>query len=236
MNFRLPGLFVLPLIASALLTGCGGPDPKEEAKESFDVIFDNLKRSDIEGALMLYSPSFFKSTSRQEWLEQLRKIHASFGPVVSYEILSSMSEKRKVPIPGTYVGFNCKVNYQRGGTYLMENIVLVRPEGLQSFTISGHSITQPGPRTPQQAPLQQPQQPQAQPPQQQPPLPQPGQPQQPQAPPAPGTPVPSTPPPPSEPPAAPTIPGGANPAESAPPSGPDAGTTSLDPAAPGKTQ
>ncbi|MFV1993906.1 MAG: hypothetical protein ACC661_00605, partial [Verrucomicrobiales bacterium] len=212
MNFSRYLLPCVALAVAATLPGCGGEDPKKEARTSVDALFDAIKRTDYNSALALYSPVFFASTPAQEWAKILQSVQQRYGLMQSFQVLSIVPEKRSGPQAGMYVAFICNVTYQRAT--LRENVVLVKPTGMKSYSITAHTITaqdtgnaqpaqqpqpQAQPRPQQPPPTQQPQAPQAQPQPQAPGMPptQQPQPQAPQAaiPPATPTPAPAATPP-----------------------------------------
>jgi len=131
-------------LAVAAVAGCGMGKAKAEAQLVAEQCLDCIQRSDYQGALALYSSTFYTTMPRDKWLDMLQKVNAKLGPIKSYQLVGWRVFKGSMPGAGsgTFVELRYQVQHEK---YPAEaTFVVHKPSGGTAFKISGHHINSAG--------------------------------------------------------------------------------------------
>ena len=78
----------LVLLVVLVLSACGSLQVSPEAEGVISKYFQAIRAHKYDDALLLYSPRFFETTSKDKWRTLLTKVGQKLGDLQSYEIVS----------------------------------------------------------------------------------------------------------------------------------------------------
>ena len=138
---------------AALCVGCSFSADKKEAEGLAEQYFADIRGSDFEGALALYSPRFFAVTSREQWLLFLKEQRSRCGTpkthtLTNWNVFSSFGINS-----GTRTTLTYEVEYS--SCRVSESLTTFKPSG-GKIQIQGHyfnSNPKPGTQGESQATL-----------------------------------------------------------------------------------
>lgn len=101
--------------------------------------FELIKVRDFDGVLPLYSPQFFATTSKEKWLQDLRKVNERLGNLESYELVRwEIKNSLGTADRGTFYLLHYKSTYERQSA--IEKITLFKPASGGDIKILSHAI------------------------------------------------------------------------------------------------
>ncbi len=121
LRFLAVGLAVISAAA------CGFSKSRDDGEAFAERYFTAMNSDDVAGALALYSPKFFDSTPREQWLATLRNLRERCGTPTSHALKNWMVTDRVGTASGSTTTLTYDVTYS--SCRLTETLVVSRPEG-----------------------------------------------------------------------------------------------------------
>ncbi len=116
------------------------PELVDEGVTVVDEYFQALNQKDFDKALSYYSPEFFKTTSREKWLEALKTVNSKLGDYKAKELTYGKSQR--------YYGANMlivldySVSYSKNTS--QEYFSLIKSLVTKDVKILSHTISSTG--------------------------------------------------------------------------------------------
>ena len=85
---------VLLLYIVICTVSCQQQLPTESVEPTANLVFEDLKRNDVDTALTHYSEDFFKNIPKEQWRSSLQTFREKMGPIDSYRIRSKQADTR----------------------------------------------------------------------------------------------------------------------------------------------
>ncbi len=141
---RLLPVVLIVGLAGTVLSGCGMGAAKGEAELVAQAYFDCIQKSDLDGAMEVFSAKFFQETSREDWRTVLEKVSEKLGPLQSYKLVRWNVFKGTKPggLSGTLVQLGYQVTYQKYPAQVL--MVVHKPVGGGEFQIVSMNINSQG--------------------------------------------------------------------------------------------
>jgi len=125
-------------IACVLVLGCGLKKSKEDAERIVARHYEAIATHATDAVLADYDEQFFEKTTRQGWLEVLKKVESKLGPYQSHRVTSWNARNNFGTNAGSYVTIGCEVTYANHEA--QEQMELFRANERDEFKITKHGI------------------------------------------------------------------------------------------------
>lgn len=125
------------------LVSCEQHLPTEAVEPTANLVFEDLKRQDVETALTHYSAEFFKGIPKEQWRARLQTFLDKMGPIESYRIRSKQADTR---FSGKFYIFKFETVHKK--TEKMEKaehvVTFILPVNGSELKLIAHKITAKG--------------------------------------------------------------------------------------------
>lgn len=133
------GLLLLMSGVSICASGCHQPEYRDKADRVVSKWSNAIRDNDIHGALRLYARQFFETTSAEDWMSALKKVHDRLGNLDSVKVLKARTTS-SLSFTGRHVRteYECEAKFARGSARMQ--FVIVQESRSDDALIAAHAI------------------------------------------------------------------------------------------------